>query len=194
MSVLGLLEDLRSERNVRQAQAEVYHFLRKKLLGKLSSQLPERIRSRLDPEDILHEALLRALRGLGKVEISTDNAFVAWVYRIARNLMLDELKRRSAAALPFGRKSGGKGPRASRVPSRERRVESRLQETDWIETALRGLCGREAEVVRLHMLEQRSFEEIGEAWGKKPATIKRLYSLAMHHLREAAGEKENPRP
>lgn len=175
---------------MRRAQEEIYLFLREKLLVRLETHLPERIQSRVDPEDVLHGALLRALEGLDGVEVTTERAFTAWVYRIARNLMLDELKRRSAAVLSFDRESGGGGARASRVPGRERAVESRLQKEDWIEAALKRLKAREAEVIRLHLLRHRSFEEIGAAWGKKPATVKRLYSLALQHLREAAARRE----
>jgi RNA polymerase sigma factor (sigma-70 family) len=190
MSLLNLLADLRSGRNVREGQEELYLLLRKELLTALRSHLPERIQSRVDPEDILHEALLRALKGLDRFEFSTEKAFVAWVYRISRNLMLDQVKRRSAAALSFDPEPGGNGLRESRLPSRERAIESRLQKSDWIESSLDRLAEREADVIRLHLLRGRSFQEIGSEWGKKPATIKRLYSLALQHLREVTERRQ----
>ena len=190
--ILDLVEDVRGGENKREAQEQLYLLLEAKLLAALKSRIPESIRGRIDAEDVLHEALLRAFKGLDSVQLATEKAFVAWVYRIARNLLLDQVKRRSAAAVAFAVESGGPVPRESRVPGRERGVESRLQRSDWIESALARLKKREAEVIRLHLLGERSFEEIGEAWGKKAATIKRLYSLALKNLRElAAGEEAN---
>jgi len=53
-----------------------------------------------DAEDALQEALVRAWRGLPKVE--RQSTLRAWLYRIATNTCLDEIARRPKRILPVG--------------------------------------------------------------------------------------------
>ncbi len=52
-----------------------------------------------DAEDALQEALLRAWRGLGRLE--EGSSLRAWLYRIATNVCLDALRRRPKRVLPI---------------------------------------------------------------------------------------------
>ena len=189
-SILDLLDDLRAGRDVRDAQEKVYRFVSERLLQPLRSHIGERVRSRLDAEDVLHEAILRAVSALPTTSFASEKSFLAWVYRIARNLVADQAKRCSAAALAFADESRAAAPRASRLPARGGTVESQIQRRDWLEAALHRLKPREAEVIRLYKLEGKSFETIASEWGREPATVKRLYGLALKRLKAAAGADE----
>ena len=52
-----------------------------------------------DADDALQEALLRAWRGLGRFE--SRSSLRSWLYRIATNVCLDALKKRSKRVLPM---------------------------------------------------------------------------------------------
>jgi RNA polymerase sigma factor (sigma-70 family) len=186
MDLAQLLDDLRQSRNVRETQEKVYLILREKLLEPLRARIDDRVRGRLDPEDVLHEAVLRALAALPGLQGTTEKEFLAWVYRIARNFIADQAKRRSAGAARFASESRPQAPRLSGIPSPHRGPESRIQRQDWLEALLARLKPREAEVIRLRWLKGQTFEQIASAWQKSPVAIKRFYTHSWQHLVEVS--------
>lgn len=191
VTVLGLLENIRRGQNTSAATADLYLLARGAILHHLERKIPSLMRSRLDAEDVLHDAFLRVLRHLDHFEAApekVEKAFYAWIYSIARNLIHDELRRRSAFVVRFAG-DDEKGPRASQVLAPGRRTESQLVRRDLIEKMLGHLRTKEAEVVRLHDLEGCSFGEIAESWDKTPGAVQRFYSRALWNLRRRGGGK-----
>ena len=182
---LGLVENIRSGRDVRSSQERLYDRVREKLLPQLERRITPRVRPRLDSEDVLHEAFLRAMGALDLFESRSENAFFGWIYSIARNLILDQSKRRSVDAVHL---VGGedRGPRVSQVRSPERRAESLLAGSEAIEALLDRLKEHEAEVIRLHKLQGYSFAQIAARQGKTAGAVQRFYSRAWHKLCELA--------
>lgn len=193
-----LFKDLQAGRDVRRAQEELYRLAATALLEPLRSKVPLRARSRLDVEDVLHEAMLRALRNVAKVQCDTERQFLAWVYRIARNLIIDQSKRMSAGAVPFARDgpssadaalqngAGGRAPRESSVPGRERSAESTVERHDAIESVLGQMRGPEADVIRRRWLLGQSFAEVAAAIHRTEKAAKGLYGRAWKKFRELA--------
>lgn len=156
-------------------------------MPKIRARIPPRLRPRLDEEDVLHEAFLRAFESIHTFRPSREDSFPAWVYRIAKNLITDVSRRRSAAALHFSRDEDQKGPRASEIaPPRRPSPETRFREREWIEVVLTKLPEKEAEVIRRRSLLGSSFEEIADSWKKTPGTVQRFFSRAWHRFREIA--------
>ena len=119
----------------------------------------------MDAEDVLHEAFLRALDALDLFEPRSDHAFFAWVFTIAKNLLLDQGKRRSAGVPHFAAGSQAQGPRASQVPASDRRPDSLLAKKGQVESLLKRLKPEEAEVIRQHWIDGLAFEEMAAATG-----------------------------
>ncbi len=184
--LLGLLVDLREDRNSQAAQEEMYLLVRESLLDPLQRRVTGSLQPRLDAEDILHDAYLRVLGGISAVEFPSQKAFLGWVWRIARNLMIDQAKRRSAAAFRLDAGASDRGVEAQEVLSRKKRVESTVCRADWIESILLRMKLREAEVIRLRWIRALSYEEIGREWKKTPVAVKRLYARAWKTFREFA--------
>lgn len=182
-SVLELVENIRREGDVTSSQEALYGLLRENVLPRLERKIPSRIRSRLDPESVLHEAFLRALGALDLFHASSENAFYAWVYRIARNYIADEAKRRSAQVLHLAA-GDEEGPRASGVRAEQRTPESRVQRLDAIENLLMRMRPKDAEIIRLHRLEGLGFEEIAHRQGKTTDAVQRAYTRAWKKLRD----------
>ena len=183
-----LLDDLGSRSNARRAQEQLYLLVAEKLLEPLRARIPQKARPRLDAEDVLHDALLLALRGASSASFETERQFLAWVYRIARNHMSDQAKRMSAQALPFG---GAASPvrespsiRESRVPSRARSPETAFHRREDLEAALGKLSDSEADIIRRRWLQGQSFDEIGSALKRTRTAAKSLYARAWKRFRK----------
>ena len=186
MTALELVESIRSGNNAAHAQAELYSLVRRAVLGHLHSKIPPAVRRRLDAEDVLQEAFLRAMRGLSRFEASSEKAFYAWVYRIAKNLIADQYKRQSVIRVSPFAKDGERGPRESQIIGGRRRAETQIQRKEIIDNMLGHLKPKEAEVIRLHQLQGYTFEEIAESWHKTPGAVQRFYSRAWQNLCELA--------
>jgi RNA polymerase sigma factor (sigma-70 family) len=176
-----LFDDLQAGRDVRHAQAELYRVVSAALLEPLRGKLAGRARSRLDAEDALHEAMLRALANVGRVDCDTERQFLAWVWRIARNLIRDQAKRMSARAVPFT--SGGG---ASKIAGAGRRPESVLERREIIDHVLRRMGDREADVIRRRWLGGESFAEIAAALDHTQKAVKGVYTRAWKRFRDLA--------
>lgn len=77
---LDLIEKIRAAEDVgdvQAAQEELYRRVEQALLDRLRQRIPERLQSRLDVEDVLQEAFLRAMTALDSFHSTSDNAFFA---------------------------------------------------------------------------------------------------------------------
>lgn len=185
-----LFDDLKAGRDVAGAHEALYRLVAKSLLEPLRGKIPARARARLDAEDILHEAWLRALRSAGRAECGSERQFLAWVYRIARNLMIDQAKRMSAQAQPFlggpASESGDSRRRVSRIPGRSQRPESDLQRQETIDEVFGQMRPSEADIVRRRWLAGQSFEEIAKALRKTQKAVKSIYTRAWKRFQDLA--------
>jgi RNA polymerase sigma-70 factor (ECF subfamily) len=60
-------------------------------------QLARRYQARLDPSDLVQEALLRAVRGLDALHRHDEAAVIAWLQEVVRNVFIDTIRRQAAA-------------------------------------------------------------------------------------------------
>jgi len=183
-----LLRDCTSGREARESQDELYRRVSARILEPLRARLPRKIRPRLDAEDVLQEALLRSMQGISVAQFDSEDKFLAWVYRIARNFMTDQARRMSAQAVPFPRSTGtgnsSRAPRESRLVGGEHSPDSAIQRQDLIENTLGQLRDNEAEVIRRHWLGGESFEELAKSLRKTHSALKSLYARAWKRFRE----------
>ena len=185
MRALDLIRRIQSGEDARGAEADLYRLVQEALLPRIRARMSARLGVRMDPEDILHDAFLKTLESLDTFRASSEKSFLAWVYSIARNLSVDEVKRRSAALIHFARGEDEKGPRESRLLSREENEDPR-QVGELIEAILKRLPEKEAQVIRLRELDGFSFEDIAGSWGKTPGAVQRFHSRAMKRFRALA--------
>jgi len=189
MSIEELVERVRKHRGSRAAQEELYALVRAELLPRLRSKIPARARARLDAEDVLHTAFLKGISAIDTYEPRGEQSFLGWIYRIAKNHILDVVERRSAAAVRFSPERDGAGPRASQVRSKEPRHTARIATTEWSESMLKKLKPQEEDLVRKHLYLGRSFDEIASEEGRTPGAVQRAFSRAVNHLRELAAKE-----
>ena len=190
MTAVELVEQIRSGEDDVSAQEELHRRVHQVLLERVRGKIPPRLKSRLDAEDVVQMAFLRAVDALDTFRGTTDPSFFAWVYTIAKHLMYDIAERRSAAARPFAREEYEGGPRESQVPGGEPRVSSQMARREWIDSMLGDLKEKEAEVIRLRRLQGMSFEKIAEKWRKTPEAVRRFYSRAFERLKDLAQRRK----
>ena len=77
MDPLPFLEAVRRDGDSSAAQEELYGIIRQNLLEPLRSKIEGRLKARLDAEDVLHDAFLRAMGGLPAVDFPNGRAFLA---------------------------------------------------------------------------------------------------------------------
>ena len=186
MTILELIEEVRSGAASNAAQEELYRKTNEVLLERIRQKISPRLQKRLDPEDVLHTAFLRAMSKLDGFHATEDRAFFGWVYTIAKNLILDTGKRRSLDALPIARRVDEPGPRESQLPGGQQGALSNLARRDYVESMLDQLGEKEAEIIRLRLLRGMSFDEIAKKWSKNPGSVRRFFTRSFHRLREHA--------
>lgn len=118
---------------------------------------------RRDAEDATQEALIAVVRGLHHFD--GRSAFTTWVYRVATNTCLDELRRRRRR--PATVELQGADPRAA-VPHGEPLVDDRLE----VGAALGTLPPEFRAAVVLRDLCDLEYAEIGEVLGIPAGTVR----------------------
>ncbi len=150
------------------------------------------LRNPEDARDVYQEVFLRAYRNLGQFRFQCR--FHTWVYRIAANLCLDQLRRRRVrkeqTAAPGGQTEAG---RLDTLPDRdsgrdpERHVLSK-EAGERIEAALGILTPRERMVFQLRHFEGMRLKAIGEILGASEEAAKNCLFRATQKMRAALGD------
>ena len=127
-----------------------------------------------DAEDMAQEAFLKAYSSLDSFR--GDSKFSVWLYRIVSNVCLDFLrkqKKRQSFSLSMEDDDGEEGelelPDLRRLPEDE--LEKKLTR-DAVQRGLAQLPEDARQILLLREIQGLSSEEIGEALGLEPGTVK----------------------
>ena len=146
-------------------------------------------------QELTQETFLRAYQFLKSYD--PTRKFSTWLYTVAKNLCIDELKRRKSAhevplddALEFVERKGADGE-----PERDQRSQCiRREEDARLLEAMRELPPPARAVLVLHYFQGLSYQEIGEALSLPVSTVKiRIFRakkalLALWKARGGEGE------
>ncbi|MFH1682062.1 MAG: RNA polymerase sigma factor [Candidatus Eisenbacteria bacterium] len=154
------------------------------LIGYLSSMVGERATA----EDLLQETMIRVYRNIGRYR--ERGAFRAWIYQIATNLALTELRR--------ARFRGDLcGEFVSRVPDpREPSAHENLERRETLAAVRAGIASLPDEqrtVVLLRVRREMGIREIARVLRIPEGTVKSRLHYAVRSLRDTILEKETPR-
>jgi RNA polymerase sigma-70 factor, ECF subfamily len=126
--------------------------------------------SRAGSEDIAQEAFLRAYRDWDRV--GSYEHRVAWVRRVAANLATSGLRRRVVEARALIRLAGRREPPVDPLPAENAEF--------W--AAVRALPSRQAQVVALYYLEDRSIQQTAAVLDCAEGTVKAHLAKARRAL------------
>ncbi|MEX0718269.1 MAG: RNA polymerase sigma factor SigZ [Planctomycetaceae bacterium] len=128
--------------------------------SQLSDDLRRFLRRRVNnehvAEDLLQETFLRIHRGIG--ELADADRLPAWVYRIARNVVIDHYRRASDSAVAI---IEADPPASKPDPIGRLRDEACL----WLDGLIRGLPDKYREAVRLAEIEGLSQQATADRLG-----------------------------
>jgi RNA polymerase sigma-70 factor (ECF subfamily) len=170
---------------VRRAQAldqdalsEIYTIYQPRVLNYALSQL----RDAQAAEDVASEVMLKVLEAIGRYRFN-GVPLAAWVFRIARNALIDVRRRRSrftGCSLPEG------------LPSPSADTAARVEEAldrDRLHEAMRGLREEHRHVLVLRFMEGMNTAEVAYVMGRSQSSVKALQYRALNRLRRTmAGE------
>ncbi len=154
-------------------------------------------RSMLEPADVMQVTYLEAFLRISTFDPARADSFVSWLRRIAQNNLKDAIRGFERQKQPQPR-DRIKPPRyedslvglyelleaGNSTPSRQLR---RQEACGLLETSIRLLPDRYAEVIRRYDLECQSIDEVAGAMGKSPGAVHMMRARAHEKLREHLG-------
>lgn len=162
---------LRARRGDPRGFDDLVRWLEGPLLGFLTARGAD------DPDGTANEVLVRAFRRIDGFE-GGRVAFRAWIFRIARNALVDEHRRRSSRP-PTVPMAPDALPDAPTLDSRLDHVGERER----VEVMLACLTGEQREVLLLRVVAGLSVDETAEVLGRRAGAVRMLQHRALVRLR-----------
>ena len=137
-----------------------------------------RLGRRGEAEDVVQDVFVRAYARLGDSHAVTRVS--SYLYRMAANACTDTLRKRRRAPVPLDTEQ------AERIPDPRPGTDDEaaaLEELRRVEALVGRLPPRQAEVVRLRILDDLRFVEIAEVLGCSVGTVKSRFRYGLHKLR-----------
>lgn len=155
---------------------------RGRLLAFARTRLGPDLLARLEPEDLVQDALLRAYESLERFEWRGPESLFSWIASIVEFRIRDVSRAaRRQPQLPLEIDPAGDAITGSRRLRREERFER-------LERALECLSGDHREVIRLACIRKVSVSEIAQHLHRTPGAVRHLLLRALEKLRDSFGE------
>ena len=143
-----------------------------------------RVRNDAEAEDLTSEVFMRAMRAIARYE--PRQAFLAWLYRIARNAVIDRARR---ARVQVSFEDALEHPNVDRVVEPDARL-MELSDKQVVREAMGRLTPLQQEVIVLRFIEGYSTSEIAALVGKREGTVRGIQFRALAALRELIPSRE----
>ena len=170
----------RGDREAFDALADAHHD---RLLAFVRTRLGHSLRTRIEPEDLVQDALLRAFESVARFEWRGPESLFNWLASIVEFRIRDlsrSTRRRPLLLLTID-------PEGDAVsPSKNLRREERFER---LETALDRLSGDHREVIRLAHINKLSLDEIAQRTDRTPGAVRQLLLRALEKMRESFGDE-----
>lgn len=165
-------EDCEFVEQVRRGDREAFQALYDKYLRLVHRYVQVRVGDPHDTEDLVADTFIKAWRGLERYECR-DKPFVAWLLRIAHNLVADKYrqKRDLASRLPWASLAG------------EQQF-ARVDNLDEIRRAFGALSYEQQVILHMHFFEDYAIDEVAQFLGKSPNAIRVAQFRALRRLRQ----------
>jgi RNA polymerase sigma-70 factor (subfamily 1) len=167
------------------------------LRRRLAGEIPARWQSVLAVDDILQETYTDAFLDLPRFGTGSRDAFMAWLWTLARRNLLDALKLLAAQKRGGARRAvaaGGEGDSgdllldiltaSTSTPSRHA---ARKEAGAALQSALAHLPEHYRQVVQWYDFEGCTLQEIATRLNRSPATVCILRARALRNLQQALG-------
>jgi len=168
---------------------------RRRLRTAVEVRLHPRLAARVDPSDVVQEALLEAHRQFPGYLRSQPLPVFAWLRRLAFQKLVDLERRHLAAKKRSVRREVSLAPNLSddSVAMLARRLFSsdsgparrllRAEQRDRVRAALEQLGEKDRELLIMHYMERLEIKEIGSVLALGESAVKMRHMRALHRLR-----------
>lgn len=155
-----------------QAFAQLYESMNRRVYAFVS------YRGSVDPEGMVNEVFLKAFTNLNTFE-GNEVQFAAWIFKIARNQLIDESRFRSRrpaeTSLEDSHESG-------RIHGDAESDALANMSTDWVLDQLDVLTSEQRDVVVMRVVSDLTIEAIAEVLGKRVGAVKAMQRRAFRTL------------
>jgi RNA polymerase sigma-70 factor (ECF subfamily) len=172
---LSVDEDLA---RLRRGEVAACEGLLRRYQNRLYRYLLRMVREPAAAEDLFQQTWLRVMKNIDRYD--SQRPFEPWLFSIARNLALDELRRRAPESLDEAEE------RLDRTGFTEPDALSALlaqEQSNRLNDAISELPAIYREVLTLRFEEEMKLEEIAEVWGAPVSTVKTRLQRALKALR-----------
>lgn len=194
-AVHRLLEAARAGRD--EAFGRIFESFRRHLMLVAHRELPQALRGKVGPSDLVQETAVDAQRDFSGFRGSTAEECFAWLRSILRNNVVDAVRRyelshkRSTGreislASEAGRREGGLLQLPNGLPDGSA---IRREDADVLATAMTRLSNDHRSVLRLRYWDGLTFPEIGARLGRSPDAVRKLWYRAVERLQEEMNDE-----
>jgi RNA polymerase sigma-70 factor (ECF subfamily) len=179
-------EDAALARRAGSGDAEAFGVLYDRYVDAVYRYVFYRVRNEAEAEDVTSEVFMRALRAIPKYE--PRQAFLAWLYRIARNAVIDRSRRR-ASRQQVSFEDALAHPNADQVVNPDAGLLAGSDATV-VRHAMRQLTPLQQEILVLRYVEGLDTKTISKLVGKRDGTIRGIEFRALSALRTLIPSRE----
>lgn len=155
-----------------------------RLKSLVRSLLGQRLRGRIEVDDILQETFLRSLDSIEHFTWQGEDSFFRWLARIAEHLIWNAAQKhpRSELALTEDVKD------SAVTPMTTMRREERL---DRLKACVASLTADQKEVLQLSRIEGLPIKQIAERLSRSPGSVRMILFRALKNLKASFGDTES---
>jgi RNA polymerase sigma-70 factor (ECF subfamily) len=161
-------------------------------------QMGAGLRARLDPSDVVQDALLEAHRDFTGFVGQSEQELLAWLRQVLVRGLLDQAKRHSARKRDGRRQqsleallaasSGALGDAFTASGPTPSGHAARREQVVLLADALERLPPDYREVILLRNMQRLPFEEVAQRMGRKAGAVRMLWARAIEKLGQEMGE------
>ncbi|MFN8636559.1 MAG: RNA polymerase sigma factor [Chloroflexota bacterium] len=133
--------------------------------------------------DLLQEAFVRAWRNLGTLSVLSPQRQRAWLFAVARNLVVDQYRSRAARGAAHDALAASLDP-SEQVADGPEVTTERDRDVQLVDEAIGRLPEDLRTVLLLQLVGERTSAEIGELLGRPAGTVRYQLSRARKRLTE----------
>lgn len=179
-------EDAALARRAGSGEAEAFGVLYDRYVDAVYRYVFYRVRNEAEAEDVTSDVFMRALRAIPKYE--PRQAFLAWLYRIARNAVIDR-SRRQASRQQVSFEDALAHPNADQVVNPDAGLLAG-SDASVVRVAMQQLTPLQQEILVLRYVEGYDTKTISKLVGKRDGTIRGIEFRALSALRALIPSRE----
>ena len=160
-------------------EAEAFGVLYDRYVDAVYRYVFYRVRNEAEAEDVTSDVFLKALRAMPRYQ--PRQPFLAWLYRIARNSVIDRA-RRQRPQVPF--EDLRLHPGADRIVDPNEQLD-RISDSAELRAAIARLTPLQQDVIVLRYVEGLGTGEIARLLGRRDGTVRGIEVRALGALRAA---------